>query len=269
MVDEVTEKPTLEGPKPDEGTESTPEQQAASMLQTLESLGIKDEEHIKGVVQTAQKFGPQAQELGELRQLVNEMKQERTSQEVRPPQQPVDDVYDTGENVDLAKLIYQNQYKATRDFYKKEIVAPQQQMQRRYFAELNEVQGDEDYNLVEKVFTEHLNSPQLQSRLASGQTSVSKEYDKTVRSMYRNYLKQTKDALQGVVKPGDITVPHVESQTQQPVMPTTDEEAKELTNKIVEARKAGNVTSDQAVDLMLKAGLKPDPNDPFFQMGNG
>ena len=271
MADEkVTEKPTLDGPKPDaKAKEPNPQETATKMLETLEKLGIKDEEHMKGIVQTAQKFGPQAQELGQVRQLLEEMKRENESLRAMRmnPNQSTEDYYGHENNVDLTKLVYENQYKAMRDFYQKEVVGPQQRLQQQYFSELNDVQNDDDYDLVRDVFTEHINSPQIQNRIATGQTSVSKEYDRTVRKTYRNYLKQTQDALKGVIKPGDVRVPNVESQTQQPVMPTSDEEQQEMKTKIVEARKAGTISPDQAMDLMVKAGLKADPKDPFFQRG--
>ena len=81
--EKVTEEPTLD--KPDEiGKESTPEQDATKMLEKLSSLGIKDEQHLEGIVETAQNFGPQAQELGELRGLINELRTE--NQTLKSPQ---------------------------------------------------------------------------------------------------------------------------------------------------------------------------------------
>jgi len=264
---EVTEKPTVEGPKPDATKEPNPREQAEKMLQTLESLGIKDEDHIKGLMQTAQKFGPQAQELGELRQLLNEMKAENESLRAMKTQEVTHDYYGDQNNVDLSKLIYETSMKATKDVLNREFIEPQKRMQQQYWSELNEVQSDDDYALAKDVFTEHINSPQVQARIASGQTSVSKEYEKTVRSIYRNYLKQTQDALKGVVKPGDVKVPGVESQSQQPVMPSSNEEKEALKNKIYKARKDGDIQADQAIDLLVKMGLNPNPDDPFFKMG--
>jgi len=245
MAEKVTEKPVMDGPKPDEkGTEQTPEQKAAEMLETLEKLNIKDPQHIEGIVQTAQKFGPQAQELGEVRRMFEELK------------------------IDLGKIVYENQYKAVRDFWAKEIIEPQQKVQGQYFSELNEVQNDEYYGLVGEVFDKHLNSPQVQARIASGQTTVEKEYNKTVRSTLRHFLNQTQDALKGIVKPGEVKVPNVESQTQQPVLPTDDDERQEKLEKTIKARKAGEIDSDKAMEDIIKTYLNPDPKDPMFRFGD-
>jgi len=269
MAEKVTEKPVMDGPKPDEkGTEQTPEQKAAEMLETLEKLNIKDPQHIEGIVQTAQKFGPQAQELGEVRRMFEELKRENEALRTMGTQRTSDDLYGTGDNIDLGKIVYENQYKAVRDFWAKEIIEPQQKVQGQYFSELNEVQNDEYYGLVGEVFDKHLNSPQVQARIASGQTTVEKEYNKTVRSTLRHFLNQTQDALKGIVKPGEVKVPNVESQTQQPVLPTDDDERQEKLEKTIKARKAGEIDSDKAMEDIIKTYLNPDPKDPMFRFGD-
>jgi hypothetical protein len=269
--EKVAEKPTMDdGQKPDEKKqEQSPEEKARTMLETLEALDIRDENHLKGVVETAQKFGPQAQELGQLRDAVERLVQENQSlRESGTRSAKSEPFYNAdGETIDLSRIIYDNQMKANRDFYQKEIMEPQQRMQTQYFAELDSAQNDQDYPFVKQVFDEHINSPQVQAKIARGQTTVSREYDKTVRSMYRNLLKQTTDTLKGVIKPGDTKVPQVESQTQVPAIPTDDDEKAEYMKNILKARKDGSIDSDKALEEMVKGVLSPNPDDPMFKFG--
>jgi hypothetical protein len=161
------------------------------------------------------------------------------------------------QSVDLERMMRNIVQEETKNFYHNEVIKPQRELQTKYYEEMNAVQSDPDYKSVEKIFNEHVSSPQVMTQLQAGMTSIGKEYDKTVRAWYRTSLKAIRDGLVGSTP--KVEVPHVEGQAQQPVMPSTDDEKEEKRQQTIKARKAGDISSDDAVDELLRTELRLAP----------
>ena len=126
---------------------------------------------------------------------------------------------------------------------------------------MNDIRTDADYTLVEDIWNKHITNPQTQMAVQSGQTTPKDEYNKLVRTFYRESLKQSKNVLEGLVsKPA--TPPHMESgETHTIPLPSVDEEKKEKVKTMTDPSKGWEGTDLNIIDL-VKTILPAD--DPIF-----
>jgi hypothetical protein len=149
--------------------------------------------------------------------------------------------------------------KAVVKTYREDILRPQVEQTNRVYGELSDIQSDEDFALVGTIWDTHWQSPQTQHRVMTGQTSPKLEYDKVVKTFYRESLKKTHGALKNVMDK-KATPPHVEVGDQSHVhMPTATEEQKKAVEKITKSSQGG----DQDIENLVKALLPAD--DPMFK----
>jgi hypothetical protein len=191
--------------------------------------------------------------LGEQRQLNENLMRE--IQGLKTSTQTTQDNYEYGEPIDIRSAIRNE----LRTFYQEDILKPQTEYNNRIYGELAEIQQDDDFNLVKGAWDEHLRNAATQQRINTGQTTPKAEYDRLIRTFYRQSLKKTRDALQGIVdvkgKP-----PHVETGDQTYVhTPTQSEETTEQVKNIVKNSRGG----DSDIDALVKTILPAD--DPIFK----
>lgn len=246
------EKPTIEEPKAEPKTEVSAEDQAKAILEELKSRGIDSPEKIENMAKASSEAGNLARMLGELRQQNANL--ERQIQNMNQPHK-TDYDNDYGESIDLRQVVRNE----LRGFWNDEIVKPQAEMTNRVYSELAAIQSDEDYPLVNQMWESHWQNPSTQHRVSTGQSSPKTEYDRLVRTYYRQSFKKTYDALQGVVE-SRAKAPHVETGDQTHVsMPTADDETREKVKNITKNSQG----SDSDIEALVKAMLPSD--DAIFK----
>ena len=247
------EKPVMEEPVEESTTqELSAEDQAKEILAELDNLGINSVEKVQGMATASSESGNLARMLGEVRQQNDQL--QRQIQEMNQAQRQYEPEY--GEQpVDLAKIVRNE----IRGFYSDEVVKPQMEQTNRVYGELSAIQSDPDYPLVQQVWEKHWNAPQTQHLMMTGHTGAKEEYEKVVRTYYREAFLKTSGALRGVMDK-KATPPHVEVGDQTHVnMPTQSDETRENIKNIVKSSQG----SDQDIEALVKAMLPQD--DPMFK----
>jgi len=248
----MSEKPTIEEPKGTEKPEVSAEDQAKAILEELGKFGIDSPEKVQNVAKASSEAGNLARILGETRQQNEILMREIQSLKNQPKQT---DSYEYGEPINIKEVVRNE----LRGFYQEDILKPQVEFSNKIWSELSEVQSDEDYALVQSVWDKHWNNPNTQYKVQTGQTSPKKEYDKLVRTYYRQSMKKTYDALQGVMNQ-KAKPPHIETGDQTHVhMPTQSDETREKVDKIVKNSKGG----DSDIEALVRTIL-PE-TDPMFR----
>ena len=252
------EKPQIDGSPQEEPREAMGQEDVQALLKELETIGVDSPEKLQNMATASSQTGRLARELGELRQqnaeMANMLQQLQTQN--HQPAQPQYNEYGEAQGPDLQKIVEGS----IRNFYMNEILKPQQEAQKKVFGELSEIQNDPDYGLVQKTWNEHWNSPQTQQRVYSGQSSPRFEYDRLVRTYYREALKRSHGALKGLVDQGaKPSTPHVEQGEQQHVhTPTSDDEMKEQIDRLQKNWKGEDDDVEKLVATMFPQG------DPFI-----
>ena len=238
----ATEQPTMEEPK-EEPTAEGAKDEMAQLIAELEKIGVEKPEQIQGMFQASQQTGKAWNEVGELRKEVDRL----TKALQEKPQVELDDYATGGETIDLANIVK----KAVKETYVNDILKPQQEAQTRMMQERAAVESDEDYGLVRDVFEKHMSNPQVQAGLYSGQTTITNEYNKVVRTYYRTVAKRSRDILKGMTEKAPKT-PHVEAgETRSIPLPPEDEEKKTRMNNISQQRQSGALDSDAALKALI------------------
>jgi hypothetical protein len=255
----------LEG-APEGATEQTvqPEQQVDidSLVQTLEKIGVRDAQHLEGLHRTAQAHGPTAQELGYARQEIARLQQEMESLKSRPQRSadPYADPYEQGQGqpIDLRGEIKT----VLRDFYRDEVIQPQQQASERYWQDVETVQGSEYYPVVQDEYEAHMRQPSVQRALAQGRTSHTNEFHKAVSRKFRDIAQNLKSAASMLKEqaPRGTQPPHMETGQVSPERLPEREEAKRKQMEEIQKKARG---TDDDIDAMLKA-IIPD-GDPLLR----
>jgi hypothetical protein len=146
-----------------------------------------------------------------------------------------------------------------RGFYTDEVIKPQQEAQGRILGELSQIQQDPDYGLVAADWDKHINSPQVQQKIYSGQSTPMYEYNTFVRSYLRGFLTRTTETLRGLTDRGAQPIPHVESGDIAHVhTQTPDEISREEINKMIDPKKWQGTDTD-IENLVGKFFPKGDP----------
>lgn len=239
MGTEAKENPVLEQPEA-EGTTTQPEvdhrANAEALLSKLEQLKIDSPERLEGIAYASQQAGRYANDLGsereqaqalraELEELRARVQQQQNRSQNYQPQQ-----YDEGYGYEqprvnitpemISSIVGQQVNDAIGRYTQGQIRASQ--------AVLNEyasIQSDPDYSIVQDVWDKHIANPRVQMAIQSGQTSLSKEFNKTRVAYYKGIAMNARDTMRGLLsqKPKGATPPHMEqSTTQTPGMPVPE-----------------------------------------------
>jgi hypothetical protein len=224
---------------------------AEGLLKELEGLGISDTKGIQDLSHASQQTGRAWNEVGELRNQVAQLQQSQNERQAAP----TGDF--EGEPIDIRNVVKS----AVKEFYVDEVVKPQQQANQQHWNQINQIQADPDYQneTIQKMWTEYTNTPNFQMKIQSGQTMTS-EYDKLVRTYYREIAKRSHDTIEGLTKQTGKT-PFVESSDSRSVPQQVPiDERKEAGIKIDKHRREGMVSSDDALHKLVDTFLpKTDP----------
>jgi len=257
MAEESTkEKPQMEPPK-EEKIEVQPEDRAAQLLQTLDGLGLDSAEKIQSTVQASSQAGNLANLLGEERKRATQLEQRLAQIEQRQQRQPQNEYYEEptyqspGLTVDHVKA-------AAREVLG-EYVQSQQQAQLATAQEFSRIQGDQDFSAVRPIWEKHLQNPNVQMALQTGQTSLQDQYNSVVRGYYKGLLMQSKEAIQGYVQNRQQAPPHMEQQNNAAPPKEQKPQQQGSVREIMGKSQGGD--DDIAAAL---AALMPD-TDPMFR----
>ena len=251
-------QPQLEEPKePEKEPEKTmqPEEKAQALLAELEKAGIQTPEQIAGAIEASKHTGKMAQHLGETRSENENLRREiellrRSIEGRQKPEQRQDE-----DELDLKGLIRNE----LRSFYQHEIIEPQTRAQQQFHDEMAQVMQDEDYPIVAEAFHKHLYSPAVQAKLVRGETSVTREFDRTARAFTRAMLGKAAGTLREFTKKPEA--PHMESSTSSVSDIPKQGDNKQLKD-IHSAVQKGAISSDSALQAIVNASLFGNPNGP-------
>jgi hypothetical protein len=247
--------------------ELSPQDEAKALLAELEKVGIKKPEQIVGMAQASYQAGKSAELLGASRKEADQLRSRVAELETAMSKRQTEPVYGSdGQTIDLASLIEQKSGNAAEKAVRK-VVQEMAENQQKQWHELNSIRADEDYELVKDVWEKYMITPEAQGKLASGETTLSGLYNNTKVTLLKEMLKKSHGVIKGltnVVEPGKKPVVHVESgEGRGSPLPTGNEEKEEKINKTVEARKTGRVSSDAALESIIKTILPAD--DPIWK----
>jgi hypothetical protein len=241
-----------------EKEEKAPEKEIDTdgLLKELEGLGISDTKGIQNLQHASQQTGKAWQEVGDLRAEVAQLKQSMSER-----QAPAQNMDFEGEPIDIRNVVKG----AVRDFYVEDVLKPQQQANQQYWNQINEIQGDVDYQnpVIQEMWTKYTNTPNFQQKLQSGQSSMTSEYNKLVRTYYREIATRSHDTIKGLTDKKGKT-PYVESgdSRETPAQVPVDER-KEAAHKIDKKRREGTVGSADALRDLVNTFLPQ--NDPIWR----
>lgn len=243
------EDPTVEKPKEEE---VKPKEDAQLLMEELKKLDIETPSDIQNMAFASQETGKAWQEVGNLRKQVEQL----TSQ-VNAPKQEYNPEY--GETVDLGKVVEEKVQGVLNNY-----LAGQQQSQQAAMRAMNEVRSDEDYHIVGGGWENYISQPNVVMKLQSGEIDYVKEYSRFAKKYFKNLAKRTSETFVGQPQQKP---PHIEQgDTQSAPMVEANTEKAEKFKNIKKAQREGTVSSDQALEQVIKTML-PDANiDPsFFQ----
>jgi hypothetical protein len=253
------EKFDIEEPKkdtePQPKTDQKPaEDQAKDLLAELEKFGVANPDQLAGALTAGKEAGNIARMLGDERQqskkLAQEIAQLRQAMTQQKPKSNEPPINSDG-SIDLKALIRDE----LRDFYQQDVIGPQQRFARSFYQEMQEVTNDEDYDSVKTVFDQHISSPAVQQKIYSGQTTVRREFERTLRAAYKGLLAQSASALHGFTASRQ-SAPFVESAgTSVPKSEPSGEHFSNRLKQINEARSKGHMNSDAALENIVKGVL--------------
>jgi len=246
-----TESPQLEETSKPEAAEPSAAESAHELLNQLEKLNVSTPEDLTNMAQASSQSGHLANLLGDANKKIEALTQKMDGMQTPHSQEG----YEYNESPDL-KSIVRNEL---RGFYTDEVIKPQQEAQGRILGEMAQIQKDPDYGLVASDWAEHYNTPQVQQKIYSGQSSPMAEYNTFVRSYLRGFLTKTTETLKGLTADGVKTIPHVESSDVSHVhTQTPDEISKDEINKMVDPKKWQGTDTD-IEKLVGKFFPKGDP----------
>lgn len=265
---EVKESPVLEKPE----TEGTQEPEvdyranAEQLLGTLEKLSIDTPERLEGIAYASQQAGRYANDLGQERQQVQALRHEleelkaqaQARQHNFQPQEFDGYGYEQPQNQltpqVISSIVGQKVNEAIGKYTQDQLRANQSLLN-----EYASIQSDPDYSIVQTVWDKHVANPRVQMAIQSGQTSLSREFNKTKVAYYKGIAMNARDTMRGLLsqKPAGATPPHMEqSTTQTPGM----SQPETYRDRLADISKNTRGTDDD-LEAMMKTML---PDDDAF-----
>lgn len=241
-----------------EAPQVQPEDKAAELLKALETVGIDSAEKVQSTYQASAQTGQMANLLGEERKRTQELERRlaQIEQQQRQPRQEDYGYYDTPNQ---SAGLTADQVEAAARKVLGEYVHSQQQAQLATAQEFSRIQGDQDFPAVRSIWEKHLQNPNVQLALQSGQTNLQDQYNTVVRGYYKGLLMQSKDTIQGYVQKTQPRPPHMEQQNNAAPAPEQKTGERPSLQEIMGKSTGG----DEDINNALKA-LFPD-TDPMFR----
>lgn len=221
----ITE-PLQAGNQPGQPTETPTQPQenkidVEALSEQLAKFNISTPKELEGKIVASQQAGNLANMLGDEKARRKELQRELEAVKAQVATIQNSDLshYDaSGEPmIDLKKEIQSG----IREVIDTDIKQPQQ----RYMQERLAIQADGDYPAFAEVFEAHVNSPQVQSAIAAGQTTQTAEYNRVVRIQQKELLRQSSEVISGFKNNPRTEPPHVETGGQHATFtPSADDE---------------------------------------------
>lgn len=237
-----------------------PEEQVdvKALLDELNRVGINRPEDVQGMFTASQQSGRMAQKLGEERERAALLEQRVGQLESMLNSNRYSQDYD--QTADLAGVVR----KAVKDFYQEEIIRPQQQSYQANIRMQHAIQSDPDYQMAEPVWEKHISNPRTQMAISSGESDLLSEYNKVVRTIYRQMATKSKSVIENLyktgAKPQDKSIPHMESgHTASAPMPPDNAELNEKIKRLTDPKQwQGN---QKSIESLVKTMI----NDDFWK----
>jgi len=248
---EPTEIPTTPEETPEEKveTQEAPSIDVDGLIAELEKAGVSKPEELQNKFVAAKEAGNLANQLGDTRRELAEIKTLMASQ---PKQQKDYDYEPDNTGLDLEEVIGRALDKREQAKARKQAEA-----QQAILGMWNEIQSDDDYSLVKPVWEEKLKDPNFLFQVQQGMANPVKEYNKVVRGYYKGIAKRSVDTiktLQG--RSGDIATPmHVEGGDRIQQLPKDSTKEESRLKDLQDKANKGTLTEEEeleAVDLKTK-----------------
>ncbi len=244
-----------------------PAEDVNDLLSTLNKLGVEEPKQLENMAFASKKAGQYASQFGDLKNQIAELQSQLKTQQA--PQPRTDDGYYGNETVDLGNMVESKVAAAVGPAIRQTLGAMQEEhakAQQEMYTQINEIQTDPDYGVVKQTWEQYVQNPTVAMALQSGTTTYKDEYNKVVRQFYRQLANRSKTVLETITQKGQPQAPHMEQGAPQQVPPETPMDDKtEKQKQIVESRKKGEISADDALAGIVEANL-PGKDDPFWGM---
>lgn len=255
--DSESEATKTQNPSQQDDTANT-EAELNEVMGMLKQFEINSPEKVENVVKASQQVGQMANLLGEQRETNRQLMAKLEALETKsvPQNFQANDGYEE-KPIDLEGTI---ENVLSRFWNKKQ--QEQIQMTQRQWADFNEIQSDDDYELVKDVWENYVKQPDIAYSFQAGTSDPVREYNKFVRKFQRKLLHRTRGLLEQVTTGTKKKAPpHVEQGTNVPEMPTEPTEFQEIKKEI--QRKYKGKPSTEGVSELLREIIPDD--DPLFK----
>jgi len=229
-------------------TPEAPEVDVDGIMQELSQIGVTTKEKVVGMATASKEAGRLAQMLGEERAARRHAEEEtRRLREQRKPEPE----YGEYEQQNITKDDIKS---AVVDVVNQLFIQPQRKLRQVSAA----IQDDEDYKVVEGMFSQHIQNPMIQEAVAQGHTSFEGEYSKIKAEFYKQLAIKGKSALEHLQKTGTkpkTNIPHVESSSGNPVASNSpDDDVRAKLKSMVKPENFSGTNSDIEALVRTKLG---------------
>jgi hypothetical protein len=252
----------MENPTIGEGTAApeAPKAEAApnphaEMIAELERFGVKNAEQLQGRMVASQEAGRIANQLGDARKEIAEMRSymERLAHQ-KPAAQPRDDwgneqAPQAAGTIDLADLVGK-QVKKVIDEEKRQAMHQQQ----KAYEAWNKIQGDRDFHIVKDRWEAKLKDPNFALQFQAGAIDPYNEYQELLRDAYKSAVAKSAEIIKSLTTGAGPPKVHVEGQAKVSGMRTESAPERDKTlNPLREKVNKGKVLSeDEELAALMK-----------------
>jgi hypothetical protein len=258
------ENPTIETEGKPAETAATPKPAVpagphAELVAELEKFGVKNAEQLQGRMVASQEAGRLANQLGDARKEISEMRamMERMNQQrVQPQQHPHRDEWG-GEQppekaagtIDLSDLVG----KAVEGAISKRERAVQMAQQRAFEA-WNKIQGDPDFHIVKDKWEAKLKDPNFALKFQAGAVDPYSEYQELLRDTYKSAVSRSAEIIKSLTTGAGPPQVHLEGQgkvsgVQGNAIPDKDKTLNPLREKV---NKGKLLSEDEELAALMK-----------------
>jgi len=262
--------PTLEEGAAPAAEPQEPENEAASLVELqklLEDAGINSPKKLAGTLETSSQYGHVSRLLKEERDRNMELQRQLAETQSSRPARPATDFdldnVNSGETIDLARMIEQGTRKAVRNEWTN-IQKEQQENQQRALQQYGKIRQDNLYGKIGPMFEDKMKDPTFAYEIQMGIRDPIDEYRNLKDEFYGNVLKQAHNTISklqgGGQKAGDTQAPHLETGERTGNIVSTEKDRSER-EKILEKAKAkikDRGTLDDYDELAVIDSIFPD-----------
>jgi len=243
---EPTETPTTPEETPEEIVEptETPSTDIDGLIAELEKAGVSRPEELKNKFVAAKEAGNLANQLGQTRAELAEIKALVAAQ---PKPQSRDYDYESDNTgLDLKDMMKQVIVEDRQEQSKQ-----QAEVQQHVLGMWNEIQSDDDYSLVQPIWEEKLKDPNFLFQVQQGMANPVKEYNKVVRGYYKGIAKRSVDTIKTLQGKSGIQTPmHVEGGDRVQQLPPELSKGEERLKELQKKANKGTLSGDEEMEAL-------------------